>query len=69
MNWFRHPDPDEAVFARIRHNGGLIPAEVEGTDEVTIHFKAPARAVAPGQAVVLYSGDEVLGGGWIKSSL
>ena len=69
MNWFRHPEPNEAVFARIRHNGGLIPAEVEGTDEVSIHFKAPARAVAPGQAVVLYSGDEVLGGGWIKSSL
>jgi len=69
MNWFRHPDPGEAVFARIRHNGGLIPAEVEGTDEVTIRFKAPARAVAPGQAVVLYSGDEVLGGGWIRQAL
>ena len=69
MNWFRQPEEGEAVFARIRHNGGLIPATVEGHDEVTVQFQAPARAVAPGQAVVLYSGDEVLGGGWIKRSL
>jgi len=69
MNWFRYPDPGEEVCARIRHNGGLIPAEIEGEEPVTVRFRAPARAVAPGQALVLYSGDEVLGGGWIKQAL
>ena len=69
MNWFRYPEPGEEVHARIRHNGGLIPAKIDGRDEVTVHFEAPARAVAPGQAVVLYHGDEVLGGGWIRKSL
>ena len=69
MNWFRYPEPGEQIFARIRHNGGLIPASIEGREEVVVNFKAPARAVAPGQAVVLYSGDEVLGGGWIRKSL
>jgi len=69
INWFRRPKPGEQVMARIRHNGGLIPATVEGEDPITVHFQAPARAVAPGQAVVLYSGDEVLGGGWIDRAL
>ena len=69
MNWFRYPGPDEPLVARIRHNGGLIGATIEGTDPVTVRFHAPARAVAPGQAVVLYTGDEVLGGGWIDRAV
>jgi tRNA-specific 2-thiouridylase len=69
MNWFRRPDKNEKIDARIRHNGGLIPCEVEGDDPITVRFKAPARAIAPGQAVVLYAGDEVLGGGWIDRAL
>ena len=31
-------------------------------------FTAPEYGVAPGQAAVLYSGDRVLGGGWIDST-
>lgn len=69
MNWFRHPEEGETVFARIRHNGGLLEATVTGEDPIEVRFKAPARAVAPGQAVVLYSEDEVLGGGWIERAL
>ena len=69
INWFRKPAPGEQVMARIRHNGGLIPATVEGEDPIRVHFQAPARAVAPGQAVVLYAGDEVLGGGWIDTAI
>jgi tRNA-specific 2-thiouridylase len=69
MNWFRRPEPGESICARIRHNGGLIPCEVEGDDPITVRFQAPTRAVAPGQAVVLYAGEEVLGGGWIERAL
>lgn len=64
--WHERPGPDEVVHARIRHNGVLVPARVDG-DEV--HFTEPAWAVAPGQAVVLYRGEQVLGGGWIRRAL
>ena len=44
MNWFRRPAEGEAICARIRHNGGLIPAEVEGDDPITVRFQAPTRS-------------------------
>jgi len=34
-----------------------------------IRFDEPQEAIAPGQAVVFYRGDEVIGGGWIESAL
>ncbi|MEL6346850.1 MAG: tRNA 2-thiouridine(34) synthase MnmA [Myxococcota bacterium] len=68
MNWFRQPVPEEPLRARIRHRGALHEAEVVELDPVRIVLTSPARAVAPGQAVVLYAadGDEVIGGGWIR---
>ena len=42
----------------------LHPSETGGTAELVLD--APAGAVAPGQAAVLYDGDRVLGGGWIR---
>lgn len=67
MNWFKPPDQRQDLQARIRHRGALIPCDVvsEGND-ATISFQAPVRAAAPGQAVVLYRGEEVVGGGWIQ---
>ncbi len=37
-----------------------------GRDEVLVTFDEAQRSVTPGQAVVMYSGDEVVGGGWIE---
>ncbi|MFW6075727.1 MAG: aminomethyltransferase beta-barrel domain-containing protein, partial [Chloroflexota bacterium] len=56
--------------ARVRYQGTRYAAEVEPLEpgRLRIHFAEPPRAVAPGQAVVLYAGDEVLGGGTIESS-
>jgi tRNA-specific 2-thiouridylase len=31
-----------------------------------VTFDAPQQAVTPGQAVVFYDGDVVVGGGWIN---
>jgi tRNA-uridine 2-sulfurtransferase len=64
------PAPGMEVTARIRHRHSGAPARVcSVADEVLeLTFERPVEAVAPGQAVVLYEGDRVLGGGWIESS-
>jgi tRNA-specific 2-thiouridylase len=53
--------------AQIRYGHRAAPAEVEvlTDDRVKVTFDEPQFAAAPGQAVVLYTGDRVLGGGWI----
>lgn len=55
------------VFTKIRYNHKGVWATIEktGEDEVTCTFEEPQRAVTPGQAVVFYDGDYVLGGGTI----
>jgi tRNA-specific 2-thiouridylase len=37
-----------------------------GEGSVRVDFERPALAVAPGQAVVVYRADVVVGGGWIE---
>jgi tRNA-specific 2-thiouridylase len=56
------------VEAKIRHRHPAAAATVEpvGDGEVIVTFDEPQRSVTPGQAVVMYSGDEVVGGGWIE---
>lgn len=60
------PEP-RRVFAKIRYNhkGAWCVVEKTGEDEITCTFEEPQRAVTPGQAVVLYDGEYVLGGGTI----
>jgi tRNA-specific 2-thiouridylase len=40
-------------------------AEQTGDDSLHIEFDEPQRAIAPGQAAVMYDGDIVVGGGTI----
>ena len=56
--------------ARVRYNQTEQPATVEqtGPDELEVVFDKPQRAVTTGQAVVLYDGDVVLGGGTISQT-
>ena len=60
-------DGAETVFTKIRYNHKGVWATVKkvGEDEVLCTFEEPQRAVTPGQAVVFYDGDYVLGGGTI----
>lgn len=56
------------VRARTRYHQTAQPARVEqvGEDRIRVTFDSPQRAMTPGQAVVLYDGDLVLGGGTIR---
>ena len=58
------------VQARIRYRHREQPATViqTGPDSLKLVFDEPQRAVTPGQAVVLYQGDLVVGGGIITGS-
>ena len=55
------------VTAKIRYNhkGARAVIEMAGEDRLKVTFKEPQRAITPGQAVVLYDGDIVVGGGTI----
>ncbi len=63
------PAPGTRVTAQIRSRHAEAPATVEGADDesLVLRFDDPQEAIAPGQALVVYSGDQVLGGGWIES--
>ena len=72
-NWFPFPTLTESlrVSAKARYNQPPQPAtvypEADGTARVV--FDTPQRALTPGQAVVLYDGDMVVGGGTITKVL
>lgn len=59
----------QQVMAKIRYNHEGAPAIIRnvGEDFFELEFPEPVRAVTPGQAVVLYEGENVLGGGTICS--
>ncbi len=55
--------------AKIRYNADPQPATAWLDDgELRVRFDQPQSAVTPGQAVALYDGDVVVGGGWIESA-
>lgn len=73
FNWILFSEPPKTpvqVTARTRYNGKETPAKAWADDSGLVHveFEQPQRAVTAGQAVVLYSGDTVVGGGTIISS-
>ncbi len=72
-NWYPFPALTEPiqVTAKTRHSrqeaeATVIPLEDGGAE---VLFREPQRAITPGQAVVLYQGDLVVGGGTITEAL
>ena len=57
-----------SVAAQIRHRHRPAPGRVRalGHGRAEFAFDAPQPAITPGQAVVFYDGDVVVGGGWIE---
>jgi tRNA-specific 2-thiouridylase len=69
VNWIAGspPAPGMRCTAQIRHRHREAAASiVPGPDRTAgVTFDEPQHAVAPGQAVVFYEGERVIGGGWI----
>lgn len=70
VNWIAGAAPASPVraTARIRHRHHDAPASITPLPgaRARVVFDAPQTAIAPGQAVVFYDGDVVIGGGWIR---
>ena len=70
VNWLAAPAVDGmTVAAKLRSTQAPVSARLSAgaqAGEAELILDAPAGAVAPGQAAVLYDGDRVLGGGWIR---
>lgn len=72
FNWIAGAPPQGPIpcEAKIRYSQKPQPATAMPNEDgsVTVTFQAPQRAITPGQAVVLYDNDTVLGGGTIKEA-
>lgn len=70
LNWLGPPAGGAVrVAAKLRSAQPPVPARLyfqDDTGEADLVLDTPAGPVAPGQAAVLYDGDRVLGGGWIR---
>jgi len=70
LNWVLYDEPPKKirVKAKIRYKHPKADATVSviDKDEVKVIFDEPQEAPTPGQAVVFYDGELVVGGGWIE---
>ncbi len=64
------PPPGDRVGAQLRAHGLAHPARVTAAvaGSLELRFEEPASQVSPGQAVVLFRGDEVVGGGVVEEA-
>ena len=71
-NWIPFPALTEPMRitakARSRHNGAPATVYPEENGVARVVFEQPQRAITPGQAVVLYDGDLIVGSGTITNA-
>ena len=69
VNWVAIDEPRDwtSVSAQIRHRHRAAAGRVRALSDqrAELEFDSPQSAITPGQAVVFYDGDVVVGGGWI----
>lgn len=66
VNMFSHASLNVSGKVRYRQKAEACTYEMEG-DSLRVQFATPISSVTPGQSVVLYHGDRVIGGGIIKT--
>jgi tRNA-specific 2-thiouridylase len=73
VNWIACDAPSDPlrVEAQIRYRHQPAPARVVALEHgrARVDFDVPQPAITPGQAVVFYDGDVVVGGGWIERAI
>ena len=72
VNWLADaPTVGAEVRIRVRHRAPLAAGEIIRLDdnEIEIALDEPVSAITPGQSIVFYDGEKVLGGGFIESSV
>jgi len=71
VNWIAGPLPEAplAAMAKARYRAQEVPCTVtpDAQGGLIVDFEAPQKAITPGQALVLYDGEYVLGGGTISA--
>ena len=70
VNWIVPPKADSfTATCKIRYRQEPVACTVTllADDRISVEFLQPVRAITPGQAVVIYEDDTVLGGGWIAA--
>jgi len=73
VNWSGRdcPSTEMRVTAKVRYKDSDTPATVQPLEngEIRVRFDYPKRAITPGQSVVLFDGDDLVGGGIIEQAL
>jgi tRNA-specific 2-thiouridylase len=71
LSWVAGEAPKEpsGITAKVRYKAPEVAAELHLNDIAEVRFAEPQLAIAPGQSVVFYQGDVVLGGGVIDAVL
>jgi len=73
MNWVAIEEPTAELRTtaqiRYRHRPAACTVRPLGAGRFQVEFDDPQRSITPGQAVVFYDGESVLGGGWIDQRL
>ncbi|MEI3266591.1 tRNA 2-thiouridine(34) synthase MnmA [Frisingicoccus sp.] len=73
VNWMSIPEPEPGetirVQAKVRyaHQGAMATVWTEKDGSLVCQFDEPQRAITPGQALVMYDGEYVVGGGVIET--
>lgn len=71
LSWVSQPPQGEIkVRSKIRYRHSAVPCRVTVTDDgkAAVNFPEPQKAITPGQAIVFYKDEAVMGGGWIKEA-
>ena len=71
LNFMKYKSIDGRLnsVTKIRYNDKGNESIIEQIDDsIKVYFGDGVNAITPGQAAVFYEGNDVIGGGWIKSS-